>query len=354
MQKSESGKNAMDESNAGSCRFLKAARCCNSGRPPVWLMRQAGRYLPEYQEIKQKHSFVEMCSDPDLAFEVSMQPYRRFGLDAVVVFYDILFLAEAMGAPLEYNPGPKFLEPLRTAEAINSLADPDPAGHTAPVLETLARLRSELPPEVAVLGFAGAPFTMAAYLVEGNFHRSGEWIKRLMNEAPDLLHSLLEKLARATGSYLGAQLQAGADTVQLFDTWAGLLGRDDYRRFAQPYQEAVFDSIADSGAPSILYVNGGSHLLEEMSSSGAGVLSIDWRTSLREAREFLGKEIGLQGNLDPSILFGDPAEVSGKANQVLDEMAGDGGFIFNLGHGVLPGTPVESVRALVEAVQSRD
>lgn len=344
----------MDESNAGSCRFLKAARCCNSGRPPVWLMRQAGRYLPEYQEIKKEHSFVEMCSDPDLAFEVSMQPYRRFGLDAVVVFYDILFLAEAMGAPLEYNPGPKFLEPLRSAEAIASLEDPDPAGHTAPVLETLARLRSELPPEVAVLGFAGAPFTMAAYLVEGNFHRSGEWIKRLMNEAPELLHSLLEKLARATGNYLGAQLQAGADTVQLFDTWAGLLGRDDYRRFAQPYQEAVFEAIADSGVPSILYVNGGSHLLEEMSSSGAGVLSIDWRTSLSEARAFLGKETGLQGNLDPSILFGDPAEVSAKANQVLDEMAGDGGFIFNLGHGVLPGTPVESVGALVEAVQSRD
>ena len=152
----------MDQSKTGSSRFLNAARCSNSGRPPVWLMRQAGRYLPEYQEIKEKHSFVEMCSSPDLAFEVSMQPYRRFALDAVVVFYDILFLAEAMGAPLEYNPGPKFLEPLRTAEAINSLKDPDPAGHTAPVLETLARLRAELPPEVAVLGFAGAPFTMAA------------------------------------------------------------------------------------------------------------------------------------------------------------------------------------------------
>lgn len=354
MQKSESEENVMDESRTGSSRFLEAARCRNSGRPPVWLMRQAGRYLPEYQEIKEKHTFVEMCSDPDLAFEVSMQPSRRFGLDAVVVFYDILFLAEAMGAPLEYNPGPRFLEPLRTAEAITSLKDPDPAGHTAPVLETLARLRKELPPEVAVLGFAGAPFTMAAYLVEGNFHRSGEWIKRLMNEAPELLHTLLETLARATGRYLGAQLQAGADAVQLFDTWAGLLGRDDYRRFALPYQKTVFDSIADSGAPAILYVNGGSHLLDEMSSSGAGVLSIDWRTSLRQARELLGKETGLQGNLDPSSLFAEPAEVRRRTGEILDEMAGDQGFIFNLGHGVLPETPVESVRALVETVQSRD
>jgi len=167
------------------------------------------------------------------------------GAAGFVASEEALLEAARQAAGCEDFGDPGFLEPLRTAEAINSLTDPDPAGHTAPVLETLARLRSELPPEVAVLGFAGAPFTMAAYLVEGNFHRSGEWIKRLMNEAPVLLHSLLERLARATGSYLGAQLQAGADTVQLFDTWAGLLGRDDYRRFALPYQQAVFDSIRD-------------------------------------------------------------------------------------------------------------
>lgn len=344
----------MDGSDCAASRFLQAATCRNSGRPPVWLMRQAGRYLPQYQEIKKKHSFVEMCSDPDLAFEISMQPYRLFGLDAVVVFYDILFLAEAMGAPLEYNPGPRFLEPLRTAEAIAALEDPDPTGHTAPVLETIARLRAELPPEVAVLGFAGAPFTMAAYLVEGNFHRSGERIKRLMNEDPELLHALLEPIARATGNYLRAQFEAGADAVQLFDTWAGLLSREDYQRIALPYQKMVFDSIADPGVPAILYVNGGSHLLAEMSSSGAGVLSVDWRTSLRAARELIGPEMGLQGNLDPSLLFGDPGQVRRKTDEILDEMSGDTGFIFNLGHGVLPETPVESVQALVETVQARD
>ena len=353
MQKSEAEENVMGEHKTGSSRFLEAARCRNSGRPPVWLMRQAGRYLPEYQAIKKNHSFVEMCSDPELAFEVSMQPYRLFGLDAVVVFYDILFLAEAMGAPLEYNPGPRFLEPLRTAQAIAALEDPDPAGHTAPVLETIARLRAELPLEVAVLGFAGSPFTMAAYLVEGNFSRSGEWIKRLMNQDPELLHALLASLARATGSYLRAQLEAGADAVQLFDTWAGLLSGEDYRRFALPYQDAVFAAIADLGAPAILYVNGASHLLDEMASSGAGVLSVDWRTGLREARGRLGPEIGLQGNLDPSLLFGEAENVRIKTDEILDEMSGDPGFIFNLGHGVLPETPVESVRALVETVQAR-
>ena len=354
MQKSEAEENRMDEGEAAVSRFLRAARCRNGGRPPVWLMRQAGRYLPQYREIKEKHSFVEMCSDPDLAFEVSMQPYRLFGLDAVVVFYDILFLAEGMGAPLEYNPGPRFLEPLRTAEAIASLREPDPAGHTAPVLETISRLRAELPPEVAVLGFAGAPFTMASYLVEGNFRRSGEWIKRLMHETPDLFHTLLDTLARATGRYLEAQLKAGADAVQLFDTWAGLLSREDYRRFVLPHQETVFASITAFGAPAILYVNGGSHLLAEMSASGAGVLSVDWRPSLREARELLGEETGLQGNLDPSLLFGPVGEVRRKTEEILDEMRGDRGFIFNLGHGVLPETPVESVHALVETVQARD
>ena len=353
MQKSEPEENQMAESRTGSSRFLAAARCSNSGRPPVWLMRQAGRYLPQYQEVKKKHTFVEMCSDPELAFEISMQPYRLFDLDAVVVFYDILFLAEAMGAPLEYNPGPRFLEPLRTSEAIAALEDPDPHGHTAPVLETIARLRAELSPETSVLGFAGSPFTMAAYLVEGNFSRSGEWIKRLMNEDPELLRSLLERLAMATGRYLRAQLEAGADAVQLFDTWAGLLGREDYQSFALPYQRMVFEAIADLGAPAILYVNGGSHILEEMSSSGAGVLSIDWRTSLREAREQIGPGVGLQGNLDPSLLFGPTGDVRKKTAEILDEMSGDAGFIFNLGHGVLPETPVESVRALVETVQAR-
>jgi uroporphyrinogen decarboxylase len=327
-------------------------------------MRQAGRYLPEYQDLRKKHSFVEMCSVPDLAVEVSLQPYRRFGFDAVIVFYDILFLAAAMGAPLEFtDKGPVFQRPIRSRAEVESLRQPDleavdPAagrgGGTGAILETLRRVRAEVPPATSVLGFAGAPFTVASYLVEGSFQRSGDRIKRMLHEDPELIHGLLEKLASVTGEYLAGQVAAGADAVQLFDTWAGLLDEADFREFALPYQKAVFDRVAQTGAPAILYVNGAAHLLGELPKSGATVLSLDWRQSLPEARRALGVGIGLQGNLDPVNLFAPPQIVRQKVAALLDSMQGDPGYIVNLGHGILPETPLASVEALVETVRNSE
>jgi uroporphyrinogen decarboxylase len=322
-------------------------------------MRQAGRYLPEYRELRKKHSFKEMCSVPDLAVEVSLQPYRRFALDAVIVFYDILFLAEAMGAPLEFTEsGPVFRNPVRSIQDIDLLHAPDlasrePGKGTGAILESLRRLRAELPRSVAVLGFAGAPFTVASYLVEGGFERTGDRMKRLLHESPRTAALLLERVTEATCAYAAAQVEAGADAVQLFDTWAGLLGPEDFREHALRYERPVMERIAEAGAPGILYINGSWHLLDEMAASGAAVLSLDWRRPLPEARTRLGRGFALQGNLDPAALFAPPAEVRRRAGLLLDGMAGDPGFIVNLGHGILPETPTESVEALVEAVTSR-
>ena len=337
--------------------FRDACRLQNRARPPVWIMRQAGRYLPEYRDLRQRHSFVEMCTAPDLAVEVSLQPYRRFGFDAVIVFYDILFLAEAMGAPLQFtDAGPVFERPLATLADVEALHEPDlrsadPKKGTGAILESLRRLRAEVPPGTAVLGFAGAPFTVASYLIEGSFQRSGERMKRALHESPAVARRLLERRAAATGEYLAAQVEAGADAVQLFDTWAGLLSPEDFRELALPYEKAVFERVARTGAPAILYVNGCPHLLGDMARSGASVLSIDWRKTLPEARAQLGPKIGLQGNLDPAVLFASSGEVRRRVSAIVDGMRGDPGYIFNLGHGILPETPLESVEALVEAVR---
>ncbi len=348
----ETPRDSSDERPPG--RWMAAARGRNVGRPPIWIMRQAGRYLPEYQEVRKSHSFVEMCSQPDLAFEISMQPHRRFGLDAVICFYDILFLAEAMGAPLEYtDKGPVFLEPLRAQPDVEALATPDPKGHTAPILETLGRLRAELDDEIAVLGFAGAPFTMAAYLVEGDFRRSGEHIKRMMYTEPDALRLLLDKLTDATAEYMVAQVDAGASAVQLFDTWAGLLSPADYAEFALPYQKRIFDAIRErTGAPTILYINGCAHLIDGMVASGSSALSLDWRVDLGDVRARVGDELVLQGNLDPSTLFASPEVAAERTREILESRRGDPAYIFNLGHGILPKTPVESVQAVIETVKS--
>lgn len=344
---------------AVDCRFLRACRGKNDGRPPMWIMRQAGRYLPEYQRVKRDHSFVEMCTTPEIAVDVSLQPYRRFGFDAVVVFYDILFLPEAMGAPLTFSEaGPSFSRPIRDGRDVDELRTPNfqslvPGEGTGAVLSTLRELRREVAPEHAVLGFAGAPFTLAAYLVEGNFQRAGERIRRMMNEAPEVLHRLLERLAVATGEYLKLQIDAGADAVQLFDTWASLLSRADYETFALPYTQQIFSTVATAGAPTILYINGCSHLLDSMIASGADALSVDWREPIAVFRQRAGPDIALQGNLDPTALFATPESVRERTCLLLESMSGDPRYIFNLGHGIHRDTPVASVEALVEAVRAQ-
>jgi uroporphyrinogen decarboxylase len=345
--------------------FASAARGQGGGRPPVWIMRQAGRYLPQYQAVRARHSFVDMCVEPDIAVDVSLQPYREFGFDAVVVFYDILFILEALGAPLAFTErGPVFARPITCRADVDSLRSFEASQvewriarngtGRAPVLETIRRLRAELPREVAVLGFAGAPFTLAAYVVEGDFRRSGERIRRFFHEDPAAVEALLESITRVTEVYIADQIDAGADAVQLFDTWVGLLGGEDFDRFAAPYLRRIFAVAAARDVPSILYVNGGSHLLDRLAATGAGVLSIDWRTELADARRRLGPRPGLQGNLDPTALFAAPDLVRGRVQRILESMRGDPAYIFNLGHGILPETPVASVRALVEAVRAFD
>jgi uroporphyrinogen decarboxylase len=278
-------------------------------------------------------------------------------MDGVVVFYDILFLAEAMGAPLEFTEqGPIFSKPLRSEGDLQTLHAPDlesmePKQGTGAIVETIRMLRRTLPPRTAVIGFAGAPFTVAAYLTEGSFGRHGETVRRLLYERPKFLHELLQRLTSATAEYLCAQVDAGADVVQVFDTWAGVLPAEAYREFALPYQKEIFQRVRAAGCPTILYVNGCSHLLQAMADSGARVLSIDWRQPLGEARASLGRDVGLQGNLDPSALFQPEDGVRRSCRAVLSALRDDPGYVFNLGHGVLPETPVVSVEALVEEVR---
>lgn len=321
-------------------------------------MRQAGRYLPEYQEVKRRHTFVEMCTQPELAVEVSLQPLRRFGFDAAIVFYDILFIVEAMGAPLEFQAtGPVFHRPLSTLAEVEALRPPDlhglePGKSTGAILASLRELRRQVPASTAVLGFAGAPFTLASYLVEGSFGRNGDRIRRWIHEEPAAAHRLLERLAEATSDYLAAQVEAGATTVQLFDTWAGLLSPQDYREFALPYEKAALAPLAEAGVPTVLYINGSVHLLDDLLDSGARVVALDWRHDLAAVRQRLGPKVALQGNLDPAVLCASPEVVRRRTQELLEALRGDPAYVFNLGHGIGKDTPVASVEALVETVKS--
>jgi uroporphyrinogen decarboxylase len=329
--------------------LVAAARGRNRGRPPVWIMRQAGRYLEEYRALRARHSFKDLCQDPALAAEVSLLPHRILDVDAVIVFYDILLPLEGMGAPLEFtDKGPRFRQPIASEGDLDRLQPFEPSRHAPAILETIGRLRRELGGEKPVLGFAGAPFTLASYLIEGDLGKGGEGIRREIHRRPEFVRRLLDLLARATGSYLAAQASAGAHAVQLFDTWAGLLGPEDYRAFALPYQRQALEAVRS--VPRILYVNGGDHVLEDMAASGADAVSVDWRGDLGRARERVGPRKGLQGNLDPAALFADPETVRARARAMLEGRRGDPAYIANLGHGILPDTPVESARAFVEEV----
>ncbi len=328
----------------------------NNGRPPVWLMRQAGRYLAEYRALRARHAFLEMCESPDLAVEVSLLPVEAFDVDAVIVFSDILIPLRAMGAPLDFGEeGPVFREPVRDDAALDRLGDLDPATGTPAILETIRRVAERVGGEKAVLGFAGAPFTLASYLIEGRVGSRGvDTLMRTLYGKPDFLRRLLERLASMTADYLEAQLDAGATAVQLFDTWAGRLGANEYREFALPYHRQVFERLSSRfpDARTILFVRDGAHLVEAMAESGARGLSLDWRVSLKAARAAVGDDIVLQGNLDPAALFAPAEDVRARVRAILEDRRGDPAFIFNLGHGVTPETPVESVRALVETVKS--
>ena len=313
-------------------------------------MRQAGRYLPEYRKIRDRVSFLELCRTPDLAAEVSLQPFRRFGPDGVIFFSDILVPVEAMGVRVEFGEGgPDLPEPIRSEEDVSGLSRFDPAETIGFTGEILQILRREVGGRAAVLGFAGAPWTLASYLVEGGASRSFATIKEMMGRAPDLLRRLLDLLADVVGDVLSYQIESGADAVQLFDTWAGELARPDYRRWALPAAARAIQRIRRRGTPVILFVNGAGHLVEDMAESGAEVLSIDWRLTLTDARRRAPGR-ALQGNLDPGILLGLPEEVARRTRALVAETGGVA-HVVNLGHGVLPSTPLECVEAFFETAR---
>lgn len=329
--------------------FLRACRFEPVERVPVWIMRQAGRYLPEYQAVRQTCSFLQICKTPEVAAEVSLQPFRILDVDAVIVFSDILIVAEAMGMPLEVpDSGPILLSPVRDLAAVRGLRDFDPEQETRFVGDAIRLICKEVGPDVPVIGFAAAPWTLVCYMIEGQTRGDISRAKQMLRSEPEVVRELLERIARATAQYLKSQVAAGAAVLQLFDTWAGELSRADYDAFALPATRMVYELLGHSELPKILYAKGSGHLLESLARSGADVLSVDWRTDLAEARQTLGRNVGLQGNVDPTILLGPEAAVR-RAAQVAVEKTGGLGHILNLGHGILPTTPVANAKAFVDA-----
>jgi len=332
--------------------LLRAARGESVERTPVWMMRQAGRYLPEYRAVRANTDFLTLCKTPELAVEVSMQPYRILGVDAVIMFSDILIPVEAMGqeVKLTEQKGPELPSPIRSRDQVDRLAVPDPIEKTGFVMKIIQTLRRELDGAVPLIGFAGAPWTLAAYMIEGGGSRNYAHVKRMMYSDPLTFHALLDKISDTIILYLNAQIEAGVQLVQLFDSWAGELSPDDYSQFALPYERKIFEAINRNAVPTIIYINGSGIFLEHMATCGAEVLSIDWRVNLSDARARVGPQLTLQGNLDPCVLLSTPEIISERARELI-RMGGGQRHILNLGHGILPMTPVENARAFVEAAK---
>ena len=334
-------------------RFIQACRRQPVDRPPLWIMRQAGRYLPEYRALRERVDFLTLCKTPELAAEASLQPIRRFGLDAAIIFSDIMIPLEALGCRLTFDPGPRVAEPLRTRAQVDAL-QPRPMAEVVPFVgQAISRLRAELAGQVPVIGFCGGPFTLAAYLVEGQGGEGFGEVKRMMFAEPETLTRLLEVLADAMAEYLSLQIRSGAQAVQIFDSWAGILSPQDYRRFALPAARRVAEGTKRIGEPLIYFAPDAGHLLEDVLTIQSDVIGLCWRTPLDEARRRTEGRVALQGNLDPHALLAPPDVVRQRALEVLERVGDRPGHIMNLGHGILPQTPVESVQALVETVASR-
>ena len=331
-------------------RFLRACRRQPVDRTPIWIMRQAGRYLPEYREVRRKVDFVTLCRTPELACEVTLQPIDRLGVDAAILFSDILVPAESMGFEIDFNPGPVLGHAVRSRADVDAVRTPDGPEVAPYVYDAVRLIRKELDGRVPLIGFAAAPWTLAVYLVEGRGSKHFDQIKRMIFGDPMSAHALLEKITTVTIGYLREQVAAGAQALQLFDSWAGILGPVEYREFALPYAERVLQAIADLGVPRIYFALNNAHLLDDIATCSADVLGMDWRVPLDEANRRLGGRFALQGNLDPVTLMASPERIRERARAVVEAGRQAPGHIFNLGHGILPDTPPEHAVALVEAV----
>jgi uroporphyrinogen decarboxylase len=335
--------------------FLEAAARRATPVTPVWFMRQAGRYMPEYRAIRKTNTLLQICAQPDLAAEVTLQPVKALGVDAAILFADILLPLAPMGLSLEFvaGEGPQINNPIRNAAAVAALRVIDPETDLASTLETIRIVRRELPPSVPLIGFAGAPFTVATYSIEGGPSKHVIESKRMMYGAPEVWHALMERLSRTIGDFLIAQIRAGAQAVQLFDSWAGLLSEADYRTFAMPHTKSIFARLKAFDVPTIHFAVGADHLLGALTEAGGDVIGLDWRTPLDTGWRRVGHDRAIQGNLDPVTLLAPMPEIKRQVDDILARANGRAGHIFNLGHGILQNTPVDAVRAAVDYVHER-
>jgi uroporphyrinogen decarboxylase len=317
-------------------------------------MRQAGRYMPEYRAIRAKHTLLDIIANADLAAEVTLQPVEALGVDAAIIFADILPPLIPMGMQLEYaaGEGPVLQNPLRDRAAIEALRSVDPEKSLKSTLDALSIVRRELDGKVALIGFAGGPFTLASYAIEGGSSRNYQYTKSLMYSDPDTWAVLMDKLATMTADYLRAQVRAGAQCVQIFDSWAGALAPEDYQRYVLPATRQIVAAVEPEGVPVIVFGTNTSGMLDVVAEAGSPVVGVDWRISLDRAWEIVGHDRAVQGNLDPLVLFAPLPEVESRVHEILRRAEGRPGHIFNLGHGILPQTPVDTVRAVVEMVHS--
>ncbi|MGE0040019.1 MAG: uroporphyrinogen decarboxylase [Vicinamibacterales bacterium] len=336
-------------------RFLKACRREPVDRTPVWFMRQAGRYMAEYRALRQNYTLLQLCRTPDLATEVTLQPINRIDLDAAILFSDLLIPLEPMGIPFDFvkGEGPSIERPIRTEADIAAIHAFEPREALGFTFEAIRQITQALDGRVPLIGFAGAPFTLASYAIEGGHSNNFALTKALMYGNPSAWHRFAGLLAEVVGDYLVAQVEAGVDAVQVFDSWVGALNAADYREFALPHTRRIFEKIAGAGVPTIHFGTATGSILREMREAGGDVVGADWRIPLDEAWDRIGHDRGIQGNLDPTLLLGPRERLFAGADDVLARAGGRPGHIFNLGHGILPMTPLEHVQALAEHVHDR-
>jgi uroporphyrinogen decarboxylase len=313
-------------------------------------MRQAGRYLPEYMAVRSKCTFLELCKTPELAAEVTIQPVDILGVDAAIMFSDILTPVEPMGMKLDFVPGPVFESPIRSMADVEKLRIPQMEQDVPYVLETIKILRRELEGKVPLIGFGGAPFTLACYMVEGKGSKDFAQIKRMMYAAPDVYTALMDKITTMSIEYLNAQIAAGAQCIQIFDTWGGILSPADYERYVLPHTVRLINGLNRMKTPVIHFVKGSGAMLDTVKKAGGDVMGLDWHVNLGAARDLIGPQMAVQGNLDPTVLYATREIIEREVKRVLDENAGRPGHIFNLGHGILPTVPPENARFMVECV----